>query len=93
MVVDRTENYELLGAAVVKRAIKDYEKGRKLIKKNSKSILGNFMIDDVKRFFYSDWFNVFAKSSGPTLFEQIQKNFDDYKKCLPFTKDEDEADG
>ena len=95
--VDTTKNYELLAAAIIRNAVKDYERGRKLTKRRiigcSKWVEGQELIDDVKRFFHSQWFVQLSKCDGPAMFKQIEENYDKYGKCMPFQKKDDEDTG
>lgn len=92
--IDTTKNYELLALAIVKNAIRDYERGMDLMNRRiigcSGYIEGQKLVDDVRRFFYSDWFTALAKSDGPAVLKQIEENYKKYGKCMPFQKKDDE---
>lgn len=73
-IVDTTQNYIALSLAIIKQAIKDYEHCRKQGSQR--------YIYDVKRFFNSQWFQQLTNVDGPSLFKQIESNFDEYGKCI-----------
>lgn len=87
-ILDEQKRYELLSLSIIKRAIIDYECGVNLIN-CSNCIEGQKLVNDVRRFFYSDWFVALSTVDGPTMFKQIEKNFKKYGTCMPF-KDKDE---
>lgn len=92
--IDTTKNYELLASAIVKNAIRDYERGMNLMNRRnigcSGYIEGQKLVDDVRRFFHSDWSTTLVKSDSLSVFKQIEENYKKYGKCMPFQKKDDE---
>lgn len=78
-----------LAIGIIKNAIMDYEIAKNTIKRegwrgeNSLKILNaKKTINDVERFFNSQWFVQLTKADGPSMLEQIKKNYDKYGRCL-----------
>lgn len=70
-IQDQNDGYESLVAAIIRQACYDYKLESR---------------EEIKRFFYSDWFQVLTKIDGPTLFRKIEENFTLYGTGMPFTK-------
>lgn len=92
--MDTTKNWEALGMAIVEKAIKDYERGKKLLKKEIKGskgyIRGLRYVESATNFFNSQWFMMLANCDGPTLQRRLDMNLEKYGKCMPFIKKEKE---
>lgn len=96
MVIDfkMKDSYAELAAAIIRQAIKDYEKGKDIIRiygtseKSNKYQEAKRNIDSVIRFFHSQWFAYLSQNmNGDRLLKKLDENYEKYGQCIPYEKD------
>lgn len=65
--------YESLANTIILQAAKDYRMARKKLKCHSKNKEAKLMIEDLERFFRSDWFAALTSVDGALLFKKLQE--------------------
>lgn len=71
--MENMENYQDLANAIVEMAARDYMKAKKRLKKypENKEALGQ--VEECKRFFHSNWYQILTKVDGDKLIEKLDK--------------------
>ena len=70
------DNFQELAEAIVVQAARDYRAGKKLLFKNPNSQRGKELVEDVIRFFRSEWIMVLTNVDGT----YIQRKLDEELK-------------
>ena len=65
--------YELLSAAIVERALRDYRHAQKNISKNYDVASARERIRDVEKFLKSSWFGMLSDLDGRKLLELLEE--------------------
>lgn len=86
------EGFERLTAAIVNRAILDYEEQLKLYHASNIDTVGKQIaegkLDQLRRFFLDGWFALMMPhTDGEALIKKIEDNFKKYGKCRPYLPD------
>ena len=64
--------YEALANEIVLAAVKDYRESRKSLKLNPDSIMARAKVDEVERFFRSDWYKLLTTIDGEDLLRRLE---------------------
>mgnify|MGYP001002782239 FL=1 len=67
--------YEKLANAIIIQAAKDYRNTRKKLKKNRKNEEAKLMVEDLERFFRSDYFAALTDLDGPALLTKLEEEW------------------
>ena len=67
------ESYEMLSAAIVEQALRDYRIAKKNIKKDYDVALARERIRDVEKFLKSSWFGMLSDLDGRKLLELLEE--------------------
>lgn len=67
-----TEPYEKLANAIILQAVKDYRDALKKLKKRPRYEPAKDMIDEVERFFHSDWYRELTSVDGNFLIKNLR---------------------
>ena len=67
--------YEKLASAIIIQAAKDYRSARKKLKKNRKNEEAKLMVEDLERFFRSDYFAALSDLDGPALLTKLEEEW------------------
>lgn len=65
--------YVKLANAIIIQAAKDYRSARKKLKKNRKNEEAKLMVEDLERFFRSDYFAALSDLDGPALLTKLEE--------------------
>jgi hypothetical protein len=65
--------YVKLANAIIIQAAKDYRSARKKLKKNQKNEEAKLMVEDLERFFRSDWYTALTTVGGEYLITELRK--------------------
>jgi len=66
------EPYEQLANAIILQAVKDYRDALKKLKKRPRYEPAKDMIDEVERFFHSDWYRELTSVDGNFLIKKLR---------------------
>lgn len=66
------EPYEQLSNSIVLQAVKDYRNALKKLKKRSRYDPAKYTVDEVERFFHSEWYRELTSVDGKFLIEKIR---------------------
>ena len=80
------ESYEMLSAAIIEQALRDYRRARKNVLKKYDVINSGIRIREIQRFLKSSWFRLLSDLDGEKLIElmeneEIKLNEPDTKEC------------
>ena len=67
-----TDPYEQLANAIILQAVKDYRDALKKPKKRPRYDPAKVVIEEVERFFHSDWYRELTSVDGNFLIEKIR---------------------
>ncbi|HPY64131.1 MAG TPA: hypothetical protein PKW87_05495 [Bacillota bacterium] len=67
-----TDPYEQLANAIILQAVKDYRDALKKMKKRPRYDPAKDMIDEVERFFHTDWYRELTSVDGNFLIEKLR---------------------
>jgi len=67
-----TDPYEQLANAIILQAVKDYRDALKKMKKRPRYDPAKYMIDEVERFFHTDWYRELTSIDGNFLIEKLR---------------------
>lgn len=70
-----TDPYEALANAIILQAAKDYRAARKKQKYYPKNKDAKLMVEDLEKFFRSDWFAALTSIDGELLLRKLQEEF------------------
>lgn len=70
-----TDPYESLANAIILLAVKDYRLASKKLKYYPKNKDAKLMIEDLERFFRSDWFTALTTIDGELLLRKLQEEY------------------
>ena len=70
-----TDPYESLANAIILQAVKDLRTARKKIKHHSKNKEAELMIEELERFFRSDWFTALTTVDGEVLLRKLREEY------------------
>ena len=70
-----TDPYESLANAIILLAVKDYRLASKKLKYHPKNKEAKLMIEDLERFFRSDWFTALTTIDGESLLRKLQEEY------------------
>lgn len=70
-----TDPYESLANAIILLAVKDYRLAREKLKYHPKNKEAKLMIEDLERFFCSDWFTALTTIDGELLLRKLQEEY------------------
>ena len=70
-----TDPYESLANAIILQAVKDYRAARKKNKYHPKNKDAKLMVEDLERFFRSNWFAALTTIDGELLLRKLQEEF------------------
>ena len=68
------EGYERLANAIVIQAAEDYRKALKKLNKHPRDDNAKLLVNELERFFKSQWYNELTDISGEWLMEKIKKS-------------------
>lgn len=74
------EAAETLAHQIIFQAVKDYRIALNTIYKNNESESAFHMIEEVRRFFHSDWYKQLTTFDGDDLLKMIEKDFKEKMK-------------
>ena len=66
------EPYEQLANSIILQAVKDYRDALKKLKKRSRYDPATYTVEEVERFFHSDWYRELTSVDGNFLIEKIR---------------------
>ncbi len=72
-VVELPENYQNLVSAIIMRAVKDYRRALRTLRRDPAHAVSKYQKDEIERFFRSQWFKDICDLRGEELIEQLQK--------------------
>ena len=89
------QQYELLAAAIIERALLDYRRARKNILKKYDVLNSEIKISEIQKFLKSKWFSLLSDLNGEKLIdlmeaEEIKLNEEDPKETEDVNPDETE---
>lgn len=67
--------YVKLANAIIIQAAKDYRNARKKLKKNRKNEEAKLMVEDLERFFCSDYFAALSDLDGQALLTKLEEEW------------------
>lgn len=67
--------YVKLANAIIIQAAKDYRNTRKKLKKNRKNEEAKLMVEDLERFFRSDYFAALSDLNGQALLTKLEEEW------------------
>lgn len=67
--------YVKLANAIIIQASKDYRNARKKLKKNRKNEEAKLMVEDLERFFRSDYFAALSDLDGQALLTKLEEEW------------------
>ncbi len=65
--------YENLACAIILQAVKDYRTARKKLTHNPKNKDAKLMVEDLERFFRSDWYASLTSIDGEMLLTKLKE--------------------
>ena len=68
-----TDPYENLACAIILQAVKDYRVARKKLKHYPKNKDAKLMVEDLERFFRSDWYASLTSIDGEMLLTKLKE--------------------
>lgn len=69
-----TDAYENLANAIILLAVKDYRRALKLLSKNPHSRSAIAAVNEMERFFRSDWYEALTSVDGETLIRKLRES-------------------
>ena len=66
------ESYEMLSAAIIEQALRDYRRARKNVLKKYDVINSEVRIREIQRFLKSSWFRLLSDLDGEKLIELME---------------------
>ncbi len=67
------DGYVKLANEIILCAVKDYRKALKRLKRNPRSFAAKDTVDEVERFFRSDWFKELTDVDGEMLIKRLRE--------------------
>jgi hypothetical protein len=71
------ENYQALANAIIGQAVKDFRAAYRRLKNNPDDKLAKSKIQEITKFFCSDYFEGLTDLDGPMLLKQIMQKMDE----------------
>ena len=68
-----TDAYENIANAIILLAVKDYRRARKLLSKNPHSRSAIAAVNEMERFFRSDWYETLTSVDGEMLIRKLRE--------------------
>ena len=68
-----TDAYENLANAIILLAVKDYRRALKLLSKNPHSRSAMVAVNEMERFFRSDWYETLTSVDGEMLIRKLRE--------------------
>ena len=68
-----TDAYENLANAIILLAVKDYRRALKLLSKNPHSRSAIAAVNEMERFFRSDWYEILTSVDGEMLIRKLRE--------------------
>ena len=68
-----TDAYENLANAIIPLAVKDYRRALKLLSKNTHSRSAMAAVNEMERFFRSDWYETLTSVDGEMLIRKLRE--------------------
>lgn len=68
-----TDAYENLANAIILLAVKDYRRALKLLSKNPHSRSAMTAVNEMERFFRSDWYETLTSVNGEMLIRKLRE--------------------
>ena len=68
-----TDAYENLANAIILLAVKDYRQALKLLSKNPHSRSAMAAVNEMERFFRSDWYEILTSVDGEMLIRKLRE--------------------
>lgn len=68
-----TDAYENLANAIILSAVKDYRRALRLLSKNSNSRSTMAAVNEMERFFRSDWYETLTSVDGGMLIRKLRE--------------------
>lgn len=68
-----TDAYENLANAIILLAVKDYRRALKLLSKNPHSRSAMAAVNEMERFFRSDWYETLTSVNGEMLIRKLRE--------------------
>lgn len=68
-----TDDYENLANAIILLAVKDYRRALKLLSKNPHSRSAMAAVNEMERFFRSDWYETLTSVDGEMLIRKLRE--------------------
>ena len=65
--------YKKLANEIILRAVKDYRVALKRLRRNPRSVMAKDTVDEVERFFRSDWFAELTDIDGEMLIRRLRE--------------------
>ena len=67
------DNWEALANAIVLKAVEDYRKCRRKVRRKPNQFEAQKMIREIEVFFRSEWFRQLTDADGKVILEQLRK--------------------
>ena len=68
-----TSPYENFANAIILQAVKDYRRALKLLSKNPHSRTAMAAVNEMERFFHSDWYETLTSVDGEMLIRKLRE--------------------
>lgn len=65
-----------LSAAIINAAIKDWVRAKRTLDKDKNNYTARATVDEVERFFLSEWFDVLSDLDGETILEGLKLKYE-----------------
>ena len=76
-VNDGLDPYQALATAVVQNAAEDYRAALKRLNKDPENVIAKAEVQELKRFFRSQWYEVLTEVDGEYLINMLEKEYPD----------------
>ncbi|HNZ49792.1 MAG TPA: hypothetical protein PKN92_13185 [Candidatus Hydrogenedentes bacterium] len=76
-VNDGLDPYQALANAVVQNAAEDYRAALKRLNKDPENVIAKAEVQELKRFFRSQWYEVLTEVDGEYLINMLEKEYPD----------------
>jgi hypothetical protein len=76
-VNDGLDPYQALANAVVQNAAEDYRAVLKRLNKDPENVIAKAEVQELKRFFRSQWYEVLTEVDGEYLINMLEKEYPD----------------
>ena len=76
-VNDGLDPYQALANAVVQNAAEDYRAALKRLDKDPENVIAKAEVQELKRFFRSQWYEVLTEVDGEYLINMLEKEYPD----------------